>query len=1436
MKQNLWLLVALAALFFASCRNPVMDYDQDHEDNQNESNGAQGQAQVIFDNRDNPFMVNVYSSFYMIPGNRIATVAGGAQSEAIDFLPNPQGFTFFVRYFFSVENIGFYTVQLGGHLEVVIPGGSTTTVSIRPLAGLVDSQDTILVNRAYLSIRNNDAALLRLLRGSTIVPDTGGASEVPQHETAVFNPTLNASASMYRVWSGIDHIYLPADVTFTPGHIHFMEFGGSDVTPIRDPVAIALRNATWGYTVTFNANGAQGITPFPQRVREGSSLLLPGPGNLYNEGYSFGGWNTRADGSGQNFNVGESFTPPGNITLFARWAAFRIDFDMNEGTGTVPTQQQVPISVSIYLPDDTGFSRPGFTFAGWNTRADGGGQNFAAGAVFTPTTDTTLYAVWSFGGTAVSGPGLPVILAWLRDNAQSNGNYVIELSSTATINNTALTALPTGVNNTTITLSGGDARRTINLSPPGSGALFSIGSGLTLVLDSNIDLVGHPTNTSHLVGVNSGGTLIMNADTLIANNHNTSASEATRGGGVFVNAGGRFIMHGGSIMNNRSNVWSGGGVHVTSGGHFDMRGGTISGNFGGRGGGGVYNQGTFRISNGTIFGDGAGGNTAGPGFFGTALRGAAEHGNFITDYVFIRTNYLTSTNNTASVTNGAAQRPAGSAITMTVNNIPERYVGLYGFIALEPPGVYDFTAMSPLYRIMGTSMTFTMFEFVGTLPETEANNTPFTLAGPYLTFFGVRGTDRHERIAGYDLPQMNIPLGATVVTHGNFIPAITITVTGIPYWYHDYWARIELDNALGTHVGTSTWGQISWVGAIRVHVSHLLAGSYYVVILIYHGDEDYGSYYIYWTDVLTHLNAGENTIPWSVFDGDPLLDGNISITGTAQVGQTLGVNINNLGGTGAISFQWISGGVAIGTGSTFLLTSAHLNSTISVTVTREGYSGYVTAIAVGPVTAAPLPPLTGAVSILGTPQVGQQLTASTTLLGGSGTTSFQWMRGTTQIGTNNATYVVQTGDIGYSISVVATRTGNSGSVTSLPVGPVLAAVPPTVSRPADAIFDLATEPLFQSLAAGTTNYAQIFTMPQFITRAGGNSDIAFEVIRGANRNLLQVTASSNWAGFDLNHAGFDFRTGDVIRISGIAVTANQMLLNTDHYDWRPLGNYAMVSAGHAFTIEHTLTAPDVSAIVATNPQSIRVRGNHVESDGPATFIVTELTVRGQRDVHITPQPVSITVTGIPSRYWGNWGDMDLNLPGTGNTVGTAFVQNVGSSTTFHFDQAVHPGTYDIVLWLLDWGVAYSLPARFINAGANTIPFTAFGPVISQTTITVTGIPIRYWDHYAGIEILDSFYNFVGWSNFSRIPGPTVTFEIFTSSGLPLTGTYHVFMGIDDWWGWPVADYVIWSRNITAGSNTIPFADFGPIFFSLSEPLEPSERTAPGRSRQRRARQ
>jgi hypothetical protein len=176
---------------------------------------------------------------------------------------------------------------------------------------------------------------------------------------------------------------------------------------------------------------------------------------------------------------------------------------------------------------------------------------------------------------------------------------------------------------------------------------------------------------------------------------------------------------------------------------------------------------------------------------------------------------------------------------------------------------------------------------------------------------------------------------------------------------------------------------------------------------------------------------------------DPALTGTVSISGTAEVGETLTAVTSALGGSGTISYQWkrnTSSGTTtnIGTNSgTYPIVQADTGFTITVTVTRAGYTGSKTSEATAIVIDPDAPPLTGTVSISGTAEVDATLTAVITELGGEGTINYQWKRNPSSgtavnIGTNLSTYVVVSADIGSTITVTVTRTGNSSSVTSDP--------------------------------------------------------------------------------------------------------------------------------------------------------------------------------------------------------------------------------------------------------------------------------------------------------------------------------------------------------------------------------------------------------------------
>jgi len=134
------------------------------------------------------------------------------------------------------------------------------------------------------------------------------------------------------------------------------------------------------------------------------------------------------------------------------------------------------------------------------------------------------------------------------------------------------------------------------------GTIFTISERSTVTIDS-ADLIfegltlsqnGFSNNAFPLISVD-GGTLKLQNGT-IRNNTCMPNGGSGSGGGVYVD--GTFIMTGGTISGNTAKY--GGGVYISSG-RFTMSGGTISGNTAdGGSGGGVYNYGSFTMSGGTI--------------------------------------------------------------------------------------------------------------------------------------------------------------------------------------------------------------------------------------------------------------------------------------------------------------------------------------------------------------------------------------------------------------------------------------------------------------------------------------------------------------------------------------------------------------------------------------------------------------------------------------------------------------------------------------------------------------------------------------------------------------------------------------------------------------------------------------------------------------------
>ncbi len=71
--------------------------------------------------------------------------------------------------------------------------------------------------------------------------------------------------------------------------------------------------------LVYDANGGEGSAPSAVTVESGMEVTVADKGNLHKTGYEFDGWNTQADGNGNAYSVGASFTLDKDVTLYAQW-------------------------------------------------------------------------------------------------------------------------------------------------------------------------------------------------------------------------------------------------------------------------------------------------------------------------------------------------------------------------------------------------------------------------------------------------------------------------------------------------------------------------------------------------------------------------------------------------------------------------------------------------------------------------------------------------------------------------------------------------------------------------------------------------------------------------------------------------------------------------------------------------------------------------------------------------------------------------------------------------------------------------------------------------------------------------------------------------------------------------------------------------------------
>ncbi|WP_082389551.1 InlB B-repeat-containing protein [Lysinibacillus sp. ZYM-1] len=266
------------------------------------------------------------------------------------------------------------------------------------------------------------------------VPVVSGVEEGKSYNssrTITFNEgtaTLNGSPFVSGTSVNADGTYVLV-VTDAAGNSITITFSINKIAPIK-------------YTVKYDGNGATGgqVPVNSQTYEDGHSVTVAGNNrNLVRTGFTFNGWNTKADGSGINYVVNNKFSiNASDVTLYALWKVNRYTLSFESSGGDAVTAQSISYNATASEP--TAPTKTGYTFGGWFKESAIINQwDFTKDVI---TANMTLYAKWiqnnssgnNGGGYNPTPPKISIVFF-----ETNGGNLLDNLSVT---NDTRLAELP----------------------------------------------------------------------------------------------------------------------------------------------------------------------------------------------------------------------------------------------------------------------------------------------------------------------------------------------------------------------------------------------------------------------------------------------------------------------------------------------------------------------------------------------------------------------------------------------------------------------------------------------------------------------------------------------------------------------------------------------------------------------------------------------------------------------------------------------------------------------------------------------------------------------------------------------------------------------------------------------------------------------------------
>ncbi len=336
----------------------------------------------------------------------------------------------------KVEKVKFFSFGSNGTFTLSIKSGSrnynsikTATVTYPGIYTFDLSDSNIILDDSTFEVTISSSNNVSLIKQSMEV-FTSNQTSNPQIKNSTNAITLDESSSNYsfRLYSHTKNISSNQKPTY-----QLINRKGEDVSSyltvknntiakndVNSLLEISSSIKTGRYTVKTNYQGASDEMNLVIGVEKATVKFYANDGtnrvstqtvpiftsfqlkaNPYTKtGYSFTGWNTKADGTGDRYTNLQTINEiEEDLTLYAQWVAntYKVQYNANGGTGNM-AEQQFSYDVSQTLLQNT-FTHSTYNFVSWNTKADGTGTYYqdkqeVSNLVSTSNGTITLYAQW----------------------------------------------------------------------------------------------------------------------------------------------------------------------------------------------------------------------------------------------------------------------------------------------------------------------------------------------------------------------------------------------------------------------------------------------------------------------------------------------------------------------------------------------------------------------------------------------------------------------------------------------------------------------------------------------------------------------------------------------------------------------------------------------------------------------------------------------------------------------------------------------------------------------------------------------------------------------------------------------------------------------------------------------------------------------------------